>query len=404
MQADNSVAYQYVLCNAQCDTYGALDVSATMASNGCTQARIGNVSNVNGSRYNCHVATSLEHAHAAANEMVRDHPLSAAERVVLCKIKQRSAAASAPVASLQPVPSTGLVGMSTADQTTAYTYIVHRHAMSGDRIVLESPTDSGARVALVDLNGPYFVPTLQQARDIASRLGANVSKQAATIISRIESSALIGARAALESVPAAGMPADNAQHYAYLVLRCLVRLNGRLNVHTSGPDAAVQATVFPYRGECDYSRNMTFVRDRASVQKAVEDEQTRRPLVNAQRLLLCKIKCVSAMSSNVPTAAAPAVAALRTDNKSYRYMVHRHDAAANGALEMQSTSGDHWSRLRGNGMYMAETADEANRIVAQQCAAEPRAVNQVWLVSRVECVVQSPPQPLQCPSLVFVSV
>ncbi len=395
MQADNAVAYRYVLCNVQCTgTARTLDVTSLEEY---TRAHIAQVASMPGAHYNCYVASSLESARAAAQAMVHENPLIVTERVALCKIKQKSAAHDPPAVSLQPVPSTGLLGVSVNGPARSYAYVVHRHAQSNDRVtLLSSAAGADVQVALQGLDGPYFARSMDEARTTASRL--EPSNSVAVVISRIESSTTASVpcattTTALESVPIGGLVADNGRRYVYVVLRCRVQPDGRLDVSTTNASAIVQADAHSHLGGRILHRNLTFVQnDYTSLQKAVQQEQVRVPLTQAQRLLVCKIKYVSQVSSG-----APPPTALRTDSKSYRYMVQRHDATANGVLEMQVTNGEHWSRLRGDGMYMAETADEANRIVAQQCAAEPRAANQLWLVSRVECVGQRP-------ALVFTAV
>ncbi len=403
MQADNSVAYQYLLCTVQCNRLGALDVSSNSLTGAqdYTRVKVAQIESVTGSMYNCYAASSMAAACTGAQDMVDKHPLSANERVVLCKIKQQSTmaqpAASAPVLLQSALLPSGVSGQLGPGPAALYKYTVHRHASVGDRITsaLSRATDPAPYVTLPNLSGPYFAHSLEEARAIASRL-ETADKLHTVAISRIESSATESVPVvALDPVSAQGMPADNSRHYAYLLLRCVVQRDGRLDVSTRSPEPIVRAAVVSCVGGTT-TRNMMFVRDAASLHKAIAMEKAHASLAYTQRVLVCKIKCLSEM-------AVATVPALRTENASYRYMVHRHDVNASGALTIQTapTSSEHWSRLRGNGMYMAETADDANRIVAQLCVAEQRAGNsvsdQMWLVSRVESVLSRAP-------LVFVPV
>ncbi len=401
MQADNGIAYQYLLCNVQCTSTGLLDVIHTSEPSGYRRAQVANIPQANGSAYNCYVASSLDEARAAVQAMVRGHPLGARERVVLCKIMQRSVSAGASVASVQAVPPTGLPGMSQGEPTGAYMYTVHRHVKVADALPAQPSgigADAGPRVASLAFNDVlHYACTLQQAHHIASSMQATQTSADTVLISRIESSTTTSVPSAaatmLEAVPAKGMPAYNSHRCSYLVLRCQVQPDGRLDVMTS--PTGVQALAFAYVGGTESRRNVTLVRDCDSIATAVEREHAHLPLADRQCLLVCKIEYVSQMLSAATTASSNA--ALHTEHKAYRYLVHRHDATATGALKIAGTEIAHWPYLRGDGMYLAETADEANRIVAQQCAAEPRAVNQLWLVSCVESVPQRP-------VLVFVAV
>ncbi len=406
MQADNSVAYQYLLCNVQCNRAGALDVSnnSLTGSNDHARVQIAQIEAANGSTYNCYAASTMAVARAAAQDMVDKHPLGATERIVLCKIKQQQqGAASAPVLTHAALPG-GVSGRSEDEPASLYTYTVHQHTGTGDKVTPApySATDPAPHVTLPKLCGPYYARSMDEARKIALRL-ETADNSYTVVISRIESSATASVPAvALKPVPAEGMLADNSRHYSYLLLRCMVRPDGKLDVSRRSAEAIVRAAVASYTGTTN-SRNVTFARDAASVPEAVADERARASLADTHCLLVCKIKYLSEMSS-AAAATAAALPVLRTDSKSYRYVVHRHDKTASGALAIQiaSITTEHWSRLRGNGMHLAETVDDANRIVAQLCAAEQRAGNnvsdQMWLVSRVESVLQP------CAPLVFRKV
>ncbi len=406
MQADNGIAYQYVLCNVQCTSTGLLDVIRNGAPPLYALAQVASISRSKGSAYNCHVASNLDAAHAAAIAMVHEQSLGPRERVVLCKIKQRSMSIGAPVVSTQAVPPAGLVGVSQGE-SHSYAYTVHRHAKTGDTFQLAQAGGGDAdwmpRLTVVGQNGPYFARTLEDARAVATRTEAG-DKSYAAVISRIESSTSISApRVTLESVCVDGLAADNSRRYSYLVLRCKVLPDGRLDVHTRALDASVQALAYPYAGGLDSGRNMTFVRDYASVQLAAEQEQQRVPLARAQQLLVCKIKYVSRMSP--PDASTtPACSVLHTDSKSFCYAVHRPDTSACGTPATSGSTATQWSVLHGAGMYMADTAAEATFIATQLLTA----TRTPWLVSRVSCVVQQHQQQQQQqrerPSIEFVSV
>ncbi len=353
MQADNSVAYPYVLCNLKYTDGDVLQVREVLnkktlgAPHSYVHAPMLHVQ-CNGSLYNCYVAQTLEDARAAAADMAYKYPLSQGERAVLCKIKQRSVWTSASVTAAQAV----LAGATVSKGVLC--------------------------VSVPGLRGPYIARDVGDAR--------------AVLISRTESGTVMSApRVMLEPVPGDGLMADNGCCYSYVVLRCTVRPDGKLDVSTSTADAVVRAEVGSYRGDSDLSRNVTLVRDDASLQQAAEQEHARMPRAQA-RLLVCEIQYVSQALS---ASAAPTEPTLRTDSKWYRYVIHCHNVTA-GALDMRDNEIGHWSALRGPGMYLAETLDEANRIVTELFAAEPRAASQMWLVSRIESVPR--------PTLVFVPV